>query len=62
MAYVNNFSVVLLVWFVAIDSVGGYLLGTIREYAGWGIVSTGADVGRINVGSCLDRNVAVMHN
>ena len=57
MAYVNNFSVVLLVWFVAIDSVG-----TIREYAGWGIVSTGADVGRINVGSCLDRNVAVMHN
>jgi len=31
----------------------GYLLGNIREYAGWGIVNTGADVERIRLWSCL---------
>jgi hypothetical protein len=52
-AYVNHFKVVLLVCFVAIAGVGGYLLGKIREYAGIGTVSTGGDVKRISVWVCL---------
>jgi len=43
-AYVNHFKVVLLVSVVAIDVVGGWFLGNIREYAGWGVVSNGADM------------------
>ena len=47
----------LLVWVVAIDSIGGYLLGNIREYDGRGGVSTGTCVGVFIVG-----NVAVTEN
>ena len=52
-SYVNHFKVELLMWVVAIESIGGYLLGNIREYAGWGIVSTGACVEMIGVWACL---------
>jgi len=31
MAYVNHFKVVFLVWVVAIDSIGGYLLGNLMQ-------------------------------
>ena len=48
-AYVNHFKVLLLVWVVAIGSIGGYLLGNIREYPRIGCVSTGEDVKTISV-------------
>ena len=53
MAFGNHFKILLLVCAVAIDRTGDYLLGKIREYAGIGSVSTGADVKRISVWECL---------
>jgi hypothetical protein len=40
-------------WAVGIEFTGGYLLGNIREYVGWGIVSPGAGVERISLWACL---------
>ena len=51
--HVDHFKVVFLLCVVVIDSVGGYLLGNIREYAGRGSVSTGAGVERISVWASL---------
>jgi hypothetical protein len=40
-------------WVVAIDGVGGYVLGNIKEYAVWGIVNNEALVELISLWSCL---------
>jgi hypothetical protein len=62
-ACVNNLKVILLVWVVAIDSIGGYLLGNVMECAGRESVSTGTGVRRISVwGLFVEGNVAVTEN
>ena len=49
MAYVNHFKVVLLVSVVAIDVVGGWFWGNIREYAGIASLNTGPNMEGISV-------------
>ena len=51
--YFNHFKVLLPVCVVYPDNAGVYLLGNIEEYAGSGIVITGAGVGSNSVWAWL---------